>query len=156
MAFAPIDGQIGEHDVEVLGLPFGCAGLVVPSVFAAIRVHSDDTAGKQLRTAAHLLAVRTAATKRLRGAEQQESGLGIVGDRVPHRTAALPPPLLAGPGFRRHFDGLVLESERRIAWYRPESPQLLAAIGIEGRDRTAHLFIGTAVADEYPAVGGGR
>src|SRR6267154_1902140 len=125
MALTAVDGQIGERDVEVLGLPFGCAGLIVPGVFAAIRMHSDNTAGKQLRSAAHLLAVSTAAAKRLRGTEQQESGLGVVGDRVPHRTAALPPPLLAGPGFCRHFDGLVLESKRRIAWYRPESPQLL-------------------------------
>src|SRR6185312_3574025 len=122
--------------------------LVVPLVFARVRVERDDRAEEQVVAApgaAHLLVPRRAVPR----ADQNLVELGVVGEAVPGIAAAAVGPPLTFPGLGGHLLSFVLEAVGGIARNDVEAPDLLSGLGIVGRDVAARrAVLRAAVADE--------
>src|SRR5258705_3161956 len=112
--------EIGQNDVKILLLPFGCARLKVPRVLSGGCVDCDDGPRKQLAATGSLSLRRALSAMCSSGCKEQQTCLCVIGDRVPDGAAAVPPPLIAGPGVRGHRERLALKSLCRIARHGPE------------------------------------
>ena len=118
------DGEIGEDQVLRRGVVPGVAGrgLVVPDVFAGIRVERDDRGQVQVVAAARA-AVLLVPRRAVADADVEQVELRVVGHRVPHRAAAADlPPLAARPGRRRPLQRGRFKGLRRIARHGVEAP----------------------------------
>ena len=110
--------------------------LEVPDVFAGVGSNRDDRRGVEV-VALGAVADDRVPGLRVRGAEVDEIGLGIVRDRVPHRAAAAELPPLAAPGLRGLLEVRAFEGLRRIAGHRVETPSFFAGLCVEGGEVAA-------------------
>src|SRR5579885_466610 len=118
-----VDDQISRTDlrcaieIEILGRRL----LVVPDVFARLRIQRDDRSREQV-----VAAPRRADFRRPRRAvacaEINITCDRIVSDGVPGCAAATKLPPLAGPGLGGPLQLRLLESLRRIAGHGPPAP----------------------------------
>ena len=124
-------------------------GLVVPDVFAGIRVERHDRGQVQV-VAASRAAVLLVPRRAVADPDVEQVQLRVVGHRVPHRPAAADlPPLAARPGRRRPLQRGRFKGLRRIARHGVEAPFLLAGFRVVGTHVAAHAQLGAAVADEH-------
>ncbi len=124
--------------------------LIMPGILAGLRMQRDDRADEEVIALA-FAAIMPRQRRSVAGAEIDEVGLGIVGDRIPWIGAAaeLPPWTRPCPGGHRHhrIRRLMIRPLRRIAGRGVEFPQLPAGIGIIGRSEAANAEIAAAIAD---------
>ena len=125
--------------------------LVVPHVFAGVRLQRDDRREIEIVAAA-----RAAQPLIPRGAiadaDVEQVEFGVVGERVPHRAAAAELPPFAGPRLRRAFHRRRFEPLRGIAGDGVEAPRQLAGGGLVGGHVAAHAVLAAAVADDDLAL----
>ncbi len=157
LAHLAIDCQVGEDHVLRRGVIPGIAGrgLVMPGVFARVRVDGQDRRQEQVVAAARTpdLAIpwRTVAN-----ADIQEIQIGIEGERVPGGAAAAHRPPLPGPGRRRHLHGIGFETVVRVAGHGVDAPDHVTGLGVVCGHVAADAILGAAVADDDLAVDDAR
>ena len=148
VAFLAVDDEVGHHNVIVFGVHAFGAGLVMPGVFSCVCVQGDDAFAEQpvaLRlNQPELSVIHTHA----RGSENDLVCRVVVSYGVPNVAAANPPPSVAGPSLRGHFQSLRFEWLRGITRNRPEAPRFLAGFRVIGNQCAAHAVIRTVVAHQ--------
>jgi hypothetical protein len=137
LAGTAFDREIGENHVLGGGVVPGVAwrGLVVPHVFAALRLERHDRRDEQVVAAAGT-SDRAIPRRAVAGADVEQVEIRIVGHRIPDGPAAAELPPFAFPGLGRHLERRVLERLRRIARHRVEAPDLLARFRVVRRLRS--------------------
>ncbi len=149
------DVQIGQdHRLGGGVVPVVAGGLlVVPDVFAGIRIERDD-GGQVEVVAAGRAAFAARPGRAVAGAHIHQVELGVEGQRVPRGAAATGFPVFAGwvPGLGRLGHRLILERLARVAGHGEPAPFLLAGAGIVGGDIAAHAILRPAVADDDLAL----
>ena len=134
-------------------------GLVVPDIFARIGADRDDARQVEIVAFAAPVGAGAAIGAVPRGsvadAEIEQVELGIVGHRIPHRTAAADAVLarqrVAAPGLGRRLQ-IVGRVIALIAGHGVEAPQLFAIRRVIGSDIAAHAELGAAIADQHLAI----
>ena len=150
---AAVHFQVGQDDVHVrVVVPgFPGSGLVVPAVFAGVGVQGDDRTQEQVVASSGTTDLPVPG-RAVAGTDVKQVEFSVVGKAVPGVTSAAEFPPLAGPRFRSHAHGIVLETVGRITGHDPETPRLLASLGIVGGDvAPIRAGLGAAVADEHLA-----
>src|SRR5437660_6728215 len=124
------------------------AGLIMPGVYSSVCVHRDDALAKQPVAGCFDEAELTIVHSHASRSEDDLVCRVIVGDGVPDVAAANPPPSVAGPGLRGHFQGFRFEWLRGVARHGPETPRLLASFRVISNQCAPHAVVGTVVADQ--------
>ena len=124
------------------------AGLVVPDIFSGLRVDGDDALGKEFFAGDFDPGHFAVADVRASGAEYDEAGGVVIGNRMPDVAAANFPGALAVPGLRGHFEFFCFKRFRGIAWDSPETPDFLARFRVVGGQRAANGIVRAVVAHE--------
>jgi hypothetical protein len=157
VARAAGDRHVGGHDRAGAGIIPVLARdhLIVPGIGAGFSVQRDDRADEQI-VALALAAIMPGERRAVAGAHVNEIGLRIVSDRIPRIGAAAELPILPRPGLGGHrhdrVRGLMVRPLRGIARRSEEFPELLARVGIIGRDEAAHAEVAARIADHHHSV----
>ena len=155
LAQLSVDDKVGKDDVLRRRVVPTVAGrlLVMPDIFAGVRVQRDDRSEIEIVAAARAAFVPVPRAP-VAGADIHQVQLRIERHGIPHRAAAAGNPVLAGriPGPGGPFHGNILIRLRRIARDREPAPFPFPRVRVVGRDVTAHAVFGAAIADHHVAV----
>src|SRR5437762_4730373 len=125
----------------------------MPGVFSSVCVHRDDALAKQPVAGCFDEAELTIVHSHASRSEDDLVCRVVIGDSVPDVAAANPPPSVAGPGLRGHFERLRFEWLGGITRNRPEAPRLLAGFRVISDQRAPHAVIRAVEAHQNLPLG---